>query len=406
MKYLLMDVGSTNIKWCLCDTETGGLSARKRIAFPQRLPEGGKYIFEVDAEAVWSCTEGILEEATRRCPLEGILLSVQMHGYLLADDRFHFLTPYRSWRDRRALLKAGEESYYERFRREYPRSVPPESGSSCKPNLSVCSLYADSFLHPALAERARHYFTLGSYLIFRMTGHNVTHLTDAAASGFYLAQTGQVNEALAQLPPFRLLQFPAACAGLPLAGFWKGVPVYPAVGDQQVAVLGCRLRPREILLNLGTAAQLCVRSEQFLKGKYESRPYFGGQWLCTFSGLCGGAQIRRLADSTPQAALAARLAANYQEALERLPPGERLVITGGAATHYAALIRKACDLLPLPYLILDGSDTLCGLQTLTEFVQKEEPSHDNGKRWEGPLRPYDQRGTLPPFANHPSQRRL
>ena len=75
-----MDVGSTNIKWCLCDTETGGLSARKRIAFPQRLPEGGKYIFEVDAEA------GICR--LLRCPCE---------AYISLSSELEILSPWPRW---------------------------------------------------------------------------------------------------------------------------------------------------------------------------------------------------------------------------------------------------------------------------------------------------------------------
>lgn len=266
------------------------------------------------------------------------------------------MTPYISWQDERADLQENGISYINR----YPHLIAPQSGSSRKSNLPAISLFAMKSLDPEVFCQANVFFTLGSYIAFRLTAENATHLTDAAPSGF--CDVGTCRPSALSIPGMAM---PQARRDFTPVGIYVGKYVRPTiftpVGDQQAAVLGSGLPEDSYLLNLGTAAQLCTLARQPVFGDYESRPYFDGQTLCTVTRLPGGRDFLRMPENNELPDILARA---YHQAMLRLPSRNRLLVTGGAANYHSQLIDQVCRRLAIPFDIMTSSDPLDGLIAL------------------------------------------
>ena len=195
---LYIDIGSTNIKW------SHGKTAGK-IPFPAAF-DAAYPRYEVRADEIFSIVLNLID--THRP--QRAFFSVQMHGYVLLKEGRE-ATGYISWRDERG------------------KDLPPdfalteEYGVRIKPNLPRLSLQAQSVA-------ADEFCTLGSYLVYRLTGKNTTHVTDAAASGFYNVKTGARDACRYRLPE--------AVYRVQEAGRYKDTAVFSPVGDQQASVLG------------------------------------------------------------------------------------------------------------------------------------------------------------------------
>jgi xylulokinase len=352
MKALLIDVGSTFIKWALYDTRSKVKTAVIQVPFPAPGRNDPPY-YEVDSNEIIQAILAIIEQTDN---IDSICFSVQMHGYVLGDENGMAISPYISWQDERASLQAYGTSHVDR----YPHLIAPQSGSSRKSNLPVISLFAMKSLDPMVFHQANVFFTLGSYIAFRLTAENATHLTDAAASGFY--DVGTCRPSALSIPGMAM---PQARRNFTPVGIYVGKHIRPTVftpvGDQQAAVLGSGLPEDCYLLNLGTAAQLCTLARQPVFGDYESRPYFDGQTLCTVTRLPGGREILRLSDNNDLPEILARA---YHQAMLQLPSRNRLLVTGGAALYHNLLIDQVCRRLAVPFDILTSSDPLDGLITL------------------------------------------
>ena len=92
-----------------------------------------------------------------------------MHGYLI-KRKDGTMTEYVSWRDKRGNIDDERISGVDFSK----------NGTSLKRNLpavSLCSFNEDFF--------GAEFFTLGSYISYYFAGVNITHKTDACASGFF-----------------------------------------------------------------------------------------------------------------------------------------------------------------------------------------------------------------------------
>ena len=330
---LCIDVGSTNIKY------REGNGEICSVPFP--LGESpGPNRYEVPVRKIWEQISAIIEGSGA----SELFLSVQMHGYILLGEDREPVTPYISWRDQRAKGI------------RVPFSIPAENGVAIKPNLPRASLYAMSLTDPDIYAKAREFCTLGSYLALRLTGKNETHITDAAASGFYRADTCR--------GACQTLRLPVADGGVKLIGRTeRGIKVFAPVGDQQASVLGSGVTEKDYILNLGTAGQLCCVQKGFVAGDFESRPYFGGKTLCTVTGLPAGGAIRSEGEKVlPKMVEACSLA------LKKLPLRSRILAVGGVTGHYRPLVESVLKKIGLPFEILSGEMALNGLSLLADQV--------------------------------------
>ena len=159
MKNLLIDIGSTSVKWAETSERENIVKVRK-IPFPPKLCGKPSPFYEVSREAIISGVKEIVRASSAR----NVYISTQMHGWLLGDGCGNALTEYVSWRDKRGGL------------RPYAFSLAPEHGVGLKPNLPRASVRVTEELYPEIKEKAKVFFTLGSYVAFRLTGLSLIHI--------------------------------------------------------------------------------------------------------------------------------------------------------------------------------------------------------------------------------------
>lgn len=318
-----IDIGSTNIKWK--DTKDGKV---RTTPFPAPI-KSGEGRFEVPAEEILERVRSLVCGAARA------FVSVQMHGYVLMK-RGQAVTDYVSWRDERG--KDLSPAF----------ALTKEYGVDIKPNLPRLSLQAQT-------TEFDEFCTLGSYLAYRLTGNNSTHITDAAPSGFY-----NVCKREKDAVPFRL---PNERYKVERIGRYGATEIYTPVGDQQAAILGAVGKDFDgYVLNLGTAGQLCCIAKGFETGEFESRPYFGGGTLCTVTRLAGGGEIKDYADGE----IEDRLVEEYGLAIKRLPKRDKILATGGVVKYRRELLCKVLERLGVEYAFNEDCDALAGLEKIAK----------------------------------------
>lgn len=285
MRFLALDLGSTYTKTALMEENI----VLRQLSLPTPKPcrtEAGRY--EIDAQAYFAQIQSALEEL-RDGAVSALLISTQMHGCVLTDEQFHPLSSYISWRDGlgaqqlpaiRELL--GEDS-----------TAP--SGVPLKGNLALCALLARRLLGEGLPAGAR-LCTLGGYIIGRLTGAYACHMTNAAPTGLADVRNACWNRALLERAGLDF-QLPRLLTAVEPVGTWRGIAVYPDLGDQQVCAAGAQLVPESSLhISMGTAGLIGGLTARWEEGAYENRPWLTpGRYLRTISGLPGGRHMAGLA---------------------------------------------------------------------------------------------------------------
>lgn len=287
MAYIGLDLGSTYTKIALLDSSQ--ILREKRLASPPRL-RGDPDRFEVDAQLYFEQVLSLLEDFANS-QTQGILISTQMHGWVLAGEDFHPLTPYVSWQDR-----IGARHLASIAQRITPQDVEP-AGVPLKPNLALCSLLGrmqEGFLVPQKARLC----TLGGYLIGRLTGRHICHMTNAAPTGLADVRNGGWNLPLVSRAGLENLILPETALDIHPVGEWKGIPVYPDLGDQQTCAAGAGLEADHCLhISVGTAGLIGLLTKEWGCGRYEKRPWIQPGWyLRTVSGLPGGRDLAAMKD--------------------------------------------------------------------------------------------------------------
>ena len=286
MRYLALDLGSSWTKTALL--EDGNVLQERSVPTP--LPKDTTGLrFEIDAEAYFRQVQTELEYYLPQKP-GALLLSTQMHGCVLTDAAFQPLTPYISWRDGMG------QNRLEDICTLVGKDATAPSGVPLKGNLALCALLSRRMSGDALPVRAR-FCTLGGYVIGRLTGEHVCHMTNAAPTGLVDVQNKRWNQPLLLRAGLDGWQYPRLIHDLSPGGEWRDALVYADLGDQQVCAAGAGLKPEQTLhISLGTAGLIGMLTPQWESGPYENRPYvLPGVYLRTVSGLPGGRHMEGLA---------------------------------------------------------------------------------------------------------------
>lgn len=337
-KTLLIDIGSTNIKWTTFEGERE--ENVKNIFFPSKLNLNYPY-FEVNVDEIVKNIFKIIENEKN---IKRIFISVQMHGYLISDKNRKLLTNYISWQDERSILI------------NYPYIIKPQNGTKLKANLPRISVYANYHLNKIIGE-GNELFTLGSYLSYLLTNNNITHLTDGAPTGYYDIISGKPDN-LFSLEP--LIKLPKVLKDVELVGYYHGIEVYTPIGDQQTTILGLNPISNSYILNLGTAGQLCTISDDYKEKDFETRPYFNDKFLLTISGLISGNKIKDYCKDE----LVNVLYEDYHKALLKLPQRDLIYVTGGLIKYYRVELESVLEKLNINYIFVEEATALNGLKII------------------------------------------
>ncbi len=294
---LCIDFGSTFVKFLVLNKTD--LIFEDKLEFPKPCIDNGK-AYEVSIknidETVYKIFEIVKEFSIKKC-----YIAVQMHGYVLKYPDGTF-SNYVSWKD-----KSGDIS------NEHFKNINfQKNGTSLKSNLPAVKLFFKK------NETDFTFFTLGSYISSLLTGKNITHKTDACASGFFDADT---------LAPIILdnNSLPTVTHTVIPVGVYNGIEIYTPVGDHQLSYLGSGAGEDAYLLNIGTATQLSTLADNFeFEADFEKRPYFNTKRLLTVSGLTGGEKLYNGYDTED-------FLSEIMEAVKKMPLKSKMLVGGGGA---------------------------------------------------------------------------
>ena len=332
MKALLIDVGSTFIKYSVYDKEKGIVFFNK-TSFPQPVQKD-EVRFIVSRKEICHKILQIFEEV-KQCGynVSVAFFSVQMHGYVVKykDDTF---SEYVSWRD-----KSGNKAH-----KKFEGMNFNDFGLTIANNLPVTKINSDF---------VQEFYTLGSYLVYSLTGCNTTHITDAFASGFYYSPLGNVNQFA------KGMVMPSVCHELTVVGEFNRIKIVCAFGDHQVSVLGSGVNEQSYLINIGTGAQVCcVAPYGQSDGLYQKRPYFDKQsCLYSFCGLHGIDGNTRIKDEFVKRVL---------ECIKLLPKKQSVFVGGGGGEETFSLLKETFNKIGISCTKLDFDIGTRGLTLLAK----------------------------------------
>lgn len=285
MKYIALDLGSTYTK--IAYITDGKICAECQKKTPEKL-DSSSDSYEIDASVYYESVYELL--ATYITPdISGILIATQMHGFVLTDAAFTPITPYISWQDKQGTR------YLSEIQKSLGHDCVKPCGVPLKGNLALCSLLA-RINNGLVIPDGTLFNTLGGYIIGKLTGSHVCHITNAAPTGLANLFTGNWNYQLIEKARLENLQFPTIETDLNPVGFFGNIRVYADMGDQQVCALGANLAPDNTLhINIGTAGLIGYLTKSWASGVFETRPWITkDMYLLTISGLPGGRNLYKI----------------------------------------------------------------------------------------------------------------
>lgn len=291
MEVIGIDIGSSFLKVSLFDMNTGKLIEKKKQPSPKRLGSGTR--FEVHAGDYVEFVRNITDTYAKSYNLAGVLLATQMHGFVYSTSLNMEDDIYVSWQDMRCTERMNNgQTYLEFLQGVVTKEDMKTCGVNLKPSLGSCNLYAMLDQNPDIPRNGRLY-TIGSYIIEKLTGRNICHPTNAAPLGLLNVRDMCWDAGIINKLGFGDMVFPElalndykACGTYNTNG--QSVPIFPDYGDQQIAILGCNTLKGDGVVNIATGCQVSVITDKFIPGKYELRPYFEGMYLSTISNMPAG----------------------------------------------------------------------------------------------------------------------
>lgn len=289
MNIIAIDCGASFIKACKIDEETRQIKKARIWETPRA--DGQNTMLEKSAEVI---KRAINELAAGQKRVK-IGFSTEMHGFVVADKIGQPYLDYVSWQDECAY-----ESYAKATYLSYVKSVLNDedirkTGMPIKAGLPSVNLfyYLQNHLKDVPNESI-FFYTLGDYYIRRMSGKEpLIHNTNAAATGLFDIQKNNWNERIIKELGMEGIHFPCvSCVHEPISARLGEMDIlfYPAIGDQQAALLGAGLQEEGTLsINFGTGAQVSVYSVQpVFSEHFQTRPYFNGRYINTVPHIPSG----------------------------------------------------------------------------------------------------------------------
>ena len=307
MVYIAIDIGSTYIKSSLLDPVTGEIKERNRAAVTQKLRQDSPLRFEIEMSGIMNSVKAILDGYTaRRSDIKGILLSTQQHGFVYSDPAYP-VDNYVSWQDARCLEPIDEsgETVLSMLQKRISVEMMKPTGVYLKPALGACNLYALIRERGGKVTPGAKLYTLGSYIIEKLTGSNVCHITNAAPVGLADIYNGCWYQALIDELGFNGIDFPKLATDLSVCGYYEAdgqrIAVYPDTGDVQTCIHGGGAQEGDVAVNMATAGQVCMlhRTASIGRGDpryYEIRPHFDGLYCHTISRMPSGRNMEVLVE--------------------------------------------------------------------------------------------------------------
>ena len=236
-----------------------------------------------------SMIKAMIEELSNDVSEIAIGFSNEMHGFVLANENGVPVMPYISWQKELGNLPEIAE--------KLDQQQIASTGMPLKLGLPSTNLYYLKKDIPIEKYERLYFYTLGDFYIRTLSGcQPAVHETNAAATGLYdlFAKKWNVSLIRSILGDMeKSIVFPEIYAGQDPIVLEKDKITYyffPALGDQQAALLGSHLIGEgELSLNFGTGAQMSVLTKDIVySGRFQIRPYFNGYYIKTIPHIPSG----------------------------------------------------------------------------------------------------------------------
>ncbi|MBX3412436.1 MAG: hypothetical protein KF708_07100 [Pirellulales bacterium] len=288
-----IDLGSSSIKGAVLELADERVEQIITRPFPDPLAARHALAFEVDPTDVVTRVREVLETLVARRPhARGVMFCSQMGGLVLTDERARSVLPYLSWRDQRVLVadRVNGSCWFDRFQAGVSTDDRTAIGNELRPGSAV-TLLAWLRDHDELPPGPLKAMHLGDYVLAQLTNAPPRTERTLALGTLDLAADRVHHDWLARLG-LSDIAWPELVTVTTSVGTVRcgdeTLPCYPAVGDQQAALLGAELVAGELSVNVSTGAQVSTLTGTPQLGDYQTRPYLGGRYLNTVTHLPGG----------------------------------------------------------------------------------------------------------------------
>ena len=300
MSFLGIDLGTSFIKGAVLNLDARRLEYSRRAPFPPPLANANPLFCEVDPSAILNAVRALMADLAAHVPdCEGIVMCTQMHGMVLMDGRGEAQSNCVTWRDQRALMPhpSGQGSYFEVLTRRLDPWQVRQLGNELDPGRPLCYLFwlkEQGKLAPGVSP-----VSVADFVLSALCGCAPgAELTNAAAYSALNLETSTWHDAVIERLGLDRLRWPDLRGQDEIVGRvkikGKPVPCYAPVGDYQCALAGALFSAEELSLNIATGAQISRLVPALTLGEYQTRPFFDGRFLITFTGLPAGRSLNVL----------------------------------------------------------------------------------------------------------------
>jgi sugar (pentulose or hexulose) kinase len=302
MSFIGIDLGTSFIKGAVLNLETRELHHVQRTPFPPQLENTAPLACEFDPNEILAAVRKLIAELAPHAPdCEGIVMCSQMHGMVLMNSQREAMSNCVTWRDQRVLAPhfSDSETYYQALTGRISPQQVKQLGNELDPGRPLCYLFwfrEQGNLEPGLAPVSLPDFVL-SVLCESAPG---VEITNAGAYGALNLETLTWHQEVIEELGLENLHWPALRPPGEVVGHLNmqgtQVPCYTPVGDYQCALVGALFGAEEVSLNIATGSQVSRMTPELTLGDYQTRPFFEGKFLNTFTSPPGGRALNVIVD--------------------------------------------------------------------------------------------------------------
>ena len=301
-----IDIGTTSICGVVLDTESGQVVKSRTEMSNAFIPTANPWEKIQDTDKIIALAQEILE-SFKEYPAAVIGVTGQMHGIVYVDAQGHAISPLYTWQDAKGNLPYKDSTYA-----EYLGSFAGYG--------NVTDFY--NRVNGVRPKEAAAYCTIMDYLVMVLCGLEKPrmHVTNAASLGCFDLKEKQFCSQADLSYDINA----SVSDSYEIVGYYKGIPVSIAIGDNQASVFSTLAEERDLLINVGTGSQVSVISDSIRSGaNIETRPYFDGKYLVVGAALCGGRAYGMLKDFFGEFLTAAGIdGVDVYAVMERLAAGK------------------------------------------------------------------------------------
>lgn len=286
MKAVGIDIGTTSICLVLYDQESGRI--QESVSAPNRFLKG---TFRQDADWIVSVAREKLDWLLEQDAGIGVIgISAQMHGIVYVDREGMAVSPYYTWKE-----TCGKK-FFEGM--EAAEWLSRKTGCPMYAGYGTVTHFVLDKMGEIPAE-AVGMVNIGDYLAMRLCGlsETGTDCSIAASFGGFDLSAGRFDLGALRVAGVDTRFYPQVRTERRTAGYYRSIPVMPAVGDNQASVYAAAGEDsRVVSVNVGTGAQVSVtdtRLDPLQTG--EIRPFTRQRYLYVQASVNGGKAYEKLA---------------------------------------------------------------------------------------------------------------